>query len=166
MYLNISSPPGLIRMSVCALFLVLALPWTVRAEVGEQDGLPAPGATDTASDESPSGMVAFFMQSACPSGWVVADYATGRLLVGITDTEKYDLQKTVGDEMKDATAPAHDHEYQTTVKLPSKKISAAGGANSQGGKKGTYDVPDSPPGTTETSNGQLPYIQLTVCEKQ
>jgi hypothetical protein len=69
---------------------------------------------------------------------------------------------TVGTAMASQIAPTHQHTYTTTVTLNSKNIALANGDNEQGAKKGDYKVG----GTTEPSTSNLPFIQLTVCQKQ
>jgi hypothetical protein len=129
-------------------------------------GQPAAAIAQT-TDQTPAGMVAFFMASGCPAGWSVATIAQGRLLLGITNPAG--LGVTAGPPLADGTAPVHLHAYQTTVALSSKHISAAHGANHQGAQNGSYDVPSNPPGQTDGGTGavsNLPFIQLVVCQKQ
>jgi len=120
-------------------------------------------------DQTPNGMVAFFMTSGagCPPGWAVATAAQGRLLLGVTDGDS--VGASVGTPLAAQTAPLHVHSYQTAVTLDEKKIAAIHCCNNQGAKNGDYTVPDNAPGTTnggvgETSN--LPFIQLVACQKQ
>jgi hypothetical protein len=105
-------------------------------------------------------MVAFFMTQTCPNGWVVPASVQGRLIVGVNDASNVGLK--VGTAMESQTPPTHQHAYATTVTLNSKDIALANGENEQGAKKGDYKVG----GTTEPSTSNLPFIQLTVCQKQ
>lgn len=112
------------------------------------------------ADSTPPGMVAFFMTETCPAGWFVPASAQGRLIVGVTDASAVGL--TVNAPMASGTAPTHQHGYSTTVNLNRKNIALANGSNNQGAKKGNYPVS----GTTEPAASDLPFIQLTVCQKQ
>jgi hypothetical protein len=123
-------------------------------------GSAASPSSQQVSDTTPPGMVAFFMTQTCPTGWAVPASVQGRLIVGVNDASNVGL--TVGTAMASQTAPAHQHAYSTTVTLNSKNIALANGDNEQGAKKGDYKVG----GTTESSTSNLPFIQLTVCQKQ
>ena len=118
------------------------------------------------TDLTPQGMLAFFLQTGCPDGWSVAEYASGRVLVAITDLDRYNLLGTVGEPMANATAPVHTHDYHTTLSVNKKSIAAANGSNRQGGGSGDYNVPRDNDGLTEGSDSGMAYIQLTICEKQ
>ena len=126
----------------------------------------APQTNSQGVDSTPPGMVAFFMTEACPAGWAVPASAQGRLIVGVNDASLVGLM--VNPPMGNMTPPTHQHVYSTTVNLNRKKIALANGSNKQGAKKGDYPVG----GTTEPSPSKpnqeegLPFIQLTVCQKQ
>jgi hypothetical protein len=117
-------------------------------------------------DATPPAMVAFFMTETCPTGWVIPASAQGRLIIGVNDASAVGLM--VNTAMGDMTPPTHQHGYSTTVNLNRKNIALANGSNKQGAKKGNYTVG----GTTEPSPSGpndaqgLPFIQLTICQKQ
>lgn len=111
-------------------------------------------------DSTPPGMVAFFMTEACPAGWLAPASAQGRLIFGVNDAAAVGL--TVNPAMGSMAPPAHRHGYSTKVNLNRKNIALANGSNKQGAKKGDYTVG----GTTKASDPNLPFIQLTVCQKQ
>jgi hypothetical protein len=123
-----------------------------------------PADSSTTTDDTPPGMVALFMTENCPTGWVIPDKAPGRLIVGVTNG---DVGVTVNDPMTSMGVPAHQHKYETTVSLGRKNIALANGKNRQGARHGKYSVE----GTTVSSAlnpsfMNLPFIQLTVCQKQ
>ena len=123
-----------------------------------------PSASST-TDSTPPGMVAFFMTETCPAGWVIPENVPGRLIVGVTDGVA--VGKTVNSPMASMTVPEHQHKFKTTVTLSSKKIALANGGNRQGARHGKYPVE----GTTDSSAKNpsimnLPFIQLTICQKQ
>ncbi|MCA9457651.1 MAG: hypothetical protein KC587_13375, partial [Nitrospira sp.] len=78
---------------------------------GGISALSPQSASAQATDTSPAGMVAFFPQSQCPTGWEPAPYAQGRLLLGATDLTNYDLEKTVGTPLTNLQAPVHQHAF-------------------------------------------------------
>lgn len=132
--------------------------------------LPAVAVAQPA-DETPSGMVAFFMFSGagCPAGWTAYAPAAGRLILAVTDPQAVGIAQ--GDPMPDRAAPVHTHTFQTTVTITQKEIEAETGKNNHDGARSdqTPAVPDNPPGTTNGGTGEstnLPFIQLAVCEKQ
>lgn len=108
------------------------------------------------------GTVAFFGSdtASCPDGWAQADYAMGRLVVGVTDTLA--VGKLVGKPLADQEDRTHSHGFATAVDLPYKSIAAADGANNEGARAEMVPVA----GTTDPSPSGLPFIQLLVCEKQ
>lgn len=114
-----------------------------------------------AADGSPTGMVAFFNGSACPSGWSTASYATGRLVVAINQGKEVKAQ--VGKQLQDREDREHDHGYSTTIDLSHKSISAISGCCNNQGAKDTDSNTAS--GTTNKSASGLPFTQLVICEK-
>ena len=123
-------------------------------------GLATAGDADTA--DVPPGIVAFFgaADSRCPPGFRVPQEASGRLLVGATAADA--VGKTVGKPLADQEDRTHVHAFTTQVELPYKSISAADGPNSQGAAARTYTDKS----TTAPAASGLPFVQLTVCEKQ
>ncbi len=119
----------------------------------------------TATDTSPTGMVAFFPQNACPDGWEPATYAQGRLLLGVTDLTTYTLGKQVGTALTDLIAPSHDHSFAATLTLSEHKLKYGdcGGSTKGGAKKGDYTV-NGP--TLSGGDTGLPLFQMLACEKQ
>jgi hypothetical protein len=121
------------------------------------------------TDETPSGMVAFFMMSGatCPTGWAIPQAAQGRLLLGVTDSSR--VGGTVGTPLGDQAQPLHLHTFQTTLPAAGAGIDANYCCNDIGAQSGTYTVPDDAPGKTnggQTDSANLPFIQLLVCQKQ
>lgn len=119
-----------------------------------------------ASDTTPSGMVAFFMLSQCPTGWATATEAQGRLLLGVTNGNN--IKVAVGTPLANATAPTHQHAYQTSVSVVyfDQWLGVGGYSDATHAAVGTYPVPDNPPGATDASIANLPLVQLLVCRKQ
>jgi hypothetical protein len=150
------------------LLLVCAALCVQRAVLHAQSpaGSPRPDKTtvqtvaSTSTDATPPGMVAFFMTETCPEGWVIPDKAPGRLIVGVTDPSAVGVTKNPA--LSNGATPAHDHVYATTVKIGSKKIALANGSNKQGARHGNYPVNS----VTDAATLDLPFIQLTICQKQ
>lgn len=123
--------------------------------------LCAAPAAYSADTDAPTGTVAFFNLTACPSGWKVADYATGRLVVATTDGAKLRVQ--LGTPLGNQEDRTHTHTYATSVNVDNKSISGANSCcNTQAASATSYPVK----GTTQESTTGLPFIQLTICEKQ
>lgn len=118
--------------------------------------------SDPRGDGVLPGTVAFFGSdiTACPEGWAEADYATGRLVVGVIDEPA--VGKVVGKPLANQEDRTHAHAFSAAVDLAYKPVAAGDGANNQGAKSGSYEVM----GATEPSPTGLPFIQLLVCEKQ
>jgi hypothetical protein len=119
-------------------------------------------------DQTPSGMVAFFMMAGttCPSGWTAPPEGQGRLILGVTDPARVGQQ--VGSPLADQTPPAHSHSFQTMISLGVYNVALAGGPNSDAAGAQTDNVPSSPPGTTNGGTADpsnLPFIQLVACRK-
>src|SRR5262245_16731655 len=110
---------SLVAISAAALFLPTA-------------ALGGPG-----DDGIPRGMLAFFAGdvAGCPAGWQPADYAAGRLVVGVTDASGVGV--TVGTPLADQEDRAHAHPYSGSVTLASLSIAGADGSNNQGAQSGT-----------------------------
>lgn len=115
-----------------------------------------------AADQSPQGMVAFFMTDTggCPDGWRAPDLARGRAFVG-TDTTA-NLGVTVADAMRDRQPPQHHHSLVLTYHLKSKAIAAGAGNNHEGASAGTKSF-DAETSRSESGWG---FTQLVACEKQ
>lgn len=131
-------------------------------------GLSAALLSGSASGEGPAddgvapGTVAFFGSETgiCPEGWAPADYAMGRLVVGVIEEKAVGRQ--VGTPLADQEDRTHEHAYMASVDLPYKAVAAASGGNSQGAKAQAYTVTE----TTDPAVSGLPFIQLLACEKQ
>lgn len=119
-------------------------------------------AGDGESTDVPVGTVAFFGRAdgTCPAGWRAADQAQGRLLVGTTTAA--DVGKVVGTPLSDQEDRTHTHAFSATVDVPYKSISAADGPNRQGAASKKYMAS----GPSKPAPSGLPFVQLTVCEKQ
>jgi len=139
---------------------------------------------DTLSGASaPTGQVAFFQLSSCPTGWTELTAARGRYLVGMPGSGT--LSASVGTALTDQENRAvgqHNHTATSTVTDPGHThtggVSASGDATSS---TGSYDLVDGVPttgssttgitvGTTVNNSGSVagtnaPYIQLLVCKK-
>lgn len=110
------------------------------------------------ADEAPRGMVAFVEGSSCPTGWVPANIAAGRLLVG-TD-QMTAVGRVVGEPLTPEEDRAHDHTLTgAALSLPYKSISAADGSNNSGASSGAQPVT----GTVAAATSGLPLVQLTAC---
>jgi hypothetical protein len=116
---------------------------------------------DPADDGVAPGTMAFFGSEtgACPDGWAPAEYAMGRLVVGVV--EEASVGRLVGKPLTDQEDRIHTHKFTTAVPLADKAIAAADGANSQGAKAQEYTLE----GATDPSPSGLPFIQLLACEK-
>jgi hypothetical protein len=113
-----------------------------------------------AQDATPSTMVAYFTSQGCPAGWTIAAPARGRLIVAANTAATNGIQ--VGNPLSPATPPRHSHRYTATFNLPRLGIAAGDCCNGTGAKAGSYTHSS----WSNTSNGELPYVQLTVCQKQ
>lgn len=138
------------------MFITIGLSTALLSGRAKGEAFPPP------DDGIAQGTVAFFGgdQGGCPSGWKVADYAMGRLVVGVV--EEPSVGKTVGVPLADQEDRAHIHAYAADVPLAYKAIAAADGANNQGAAAQTAMVT----GQTEPSVSGLPFVQLVVCEKE
>jgi hypothetical protein len=117
-------------------------------------------ATAPAGDSSPSGMVAFFMTTLCPSGWTVPAAVQGRSVVGVIDPKTVGV--VVGTPMANQNAPTHSHTFTGSMTMDSKEVSAAHCCNNSAAAAKTYSVP----GTLNANTANLPFMQLVVCQKQ
>jgi hypothetical protein len=113
------------------------------------------------SDQSPSGMVAFFSANQCPAGWSSAQNAQARLVLGVTTPSSVGVQ--VGDSV---VGLVHGHGYSTQVTIPGRHVRAAHGSNHDGAHNGTYTVPDGGAGAIDDTAAAVPFVMLTVCQKQ
>lgn len=121
----------------------------------------APAAAATADPDVPKGAVAFFNLAACPSGWEPAAYAAGRLLLVTTDAAR--VGKQTGSPLGNLEDRQHDHTYTATVYVNNRRISGVdGGGNDSAAEAKIYDFS----GTTKPGTTRLPFVQLTICEKQ
>ena len=116
----------------------------------------------SSSDEIsvPVGMVSFFFSPniTCPDNWKEAQYASGRLIMGVTDPQL--VGTTIGTAIKDRTVPTHDHTFTGNIIIPDKSSATVGGSNKGVGQKGTYPIR----GTTGLGGLELPFVQIKVCE--
>ena len=135
--------------ALVSALLAAAWPGSVSGEPPFDDGVP-------------TGTVAFFGPDVvhCPPGWVSADAASGRLIVGVTAGAEVGVQ--VGVRLGDREDRSHAHAFTGMVELPSKSISGADGSNSQGAQGGSYPVS----GASDPASTGLPFAQLFMCEKQ
>ena len=144
-------PRFALNLAACAIFIVSAVGWVAVAAAG--------------ADGTPSGMVAFFTSADCPSGWSTAGIAQGRAVVAVQLGSE--VGKTTGAPLADKTAPTHGHAYKTDLDLPYKKVALASCSHGltcgkSAAKAGSYTVG----GNTDNATSGLPFIQLTVCQKQ
>ncbi len=119
---------------------------------------PVPAAT---TDAVPAGTVAFFngIDDGCPSGWSVPVGASGRLVVGVTVGNT--VGGTVGPALSEGEDPTHKHDFETTVKIKKKGVTALNSCcNHSGAKKTNLDLE----GKTDESTSGLPFVQLLICE--
>lgn len=110
-----------------------------------------------------AGMVSFIdnPHSKCPQGWAEVIDAKGRLILGTTDPAL--VGKTQGTPMQDQTPPLHQHDFTIGVQLKFEPVVALSGLNySLTGANTEYTAS----GTAAASDGNLPYMQLLVCEQQ
>ncbi|HLJ86067.1 MAG TPA: hypothetical protein VKZ53_04550 [Candidatus Angelobacter sp.] len=113
------------------------------------------------TDDTPSGMVAVFTTPSCPAGWVIPANAQGRLMVGVTDPTTVGV--TVNDPIANQTDPTHGHNPITgSSNFDSKSIAAANCCNTQGAASGTQQAT----AQVVPTGSNLPFIQLSVCQKQ
>ena len=117
-------------------------------------------ARESAGDGTPQGMVAFFLDGACPAGWSSADLARGRMIVGVTNPAS--VRKTVGVALTDKQVPVHQAKYSGAVTVGTQDLKADGGPNHDGTSPEAYALS----GDTKANDTKLPFIQLVVCEKQ
>ena len=137
---------------LCCLGFVAVAIW--------QAPLAQAGDADTA--DVPPGTVAFFgsADSRCPMGWRILADSPGRLLVGVTAPDA--IGKSVGKPLSDQEDRTHQHAFSAAVELPYKSISAADGPNGQGAGAKKYSTQ----GDSDPATSGLPFVQLTLCEKQ
>lgn len=103
-------------------------------------------------------MVAHFAgRPACPSGWVRATEAEGRMLVGAPSVD--DVGDTVGTPLASLEDRTHGHGFSFSFNLGSKSISGAGGGNNSGASAGDHTIS----GNTTASSSGLPFVQLLPC---
>jgi hypothetical protein len=118
-----------------------------------------------APDQTPSGMVAFFMMSgtACPSGWTAPPEVQGRLILGLTDPARVGQQ--VGSPLADQTPPGHDHTYTNVALTLSDRDLMLDDwcCNSDGAGQQTINLSGTAGSPSDASN--LPFIQLVACRK-
>ncbi|MDT3776413.1 hypothetical protein PJI16_02425 [Nitrospira sp. MA-1] len=137
--------------------------------LGTVNALLPQSASAQATDTSPAGMVAFFPQSQCPTGWEPAPYAQGRLLLGVTDSTMYDLAKTVGTPLTNLTAPAHQHDFTASVSLPEKQLNTGDCGSFEHDTQHRTDTTHYYTVKGTTLNGgssDLPLFQMLACEKK
>ena len=109
----------------------------------------------------PAGMVAFLncdTCTVCPSGWKVADYATGRLLMATVDPTM--VLQTGGTPIIGDEGPGHDHTYTLEINVPEKAGCDLNDVNGFA-YNGIYQTS----GTSAHAADPYPYIQLLACEK-
>jgi len=120
-----------------------------------------PDASTSYLQRIPTSTLAFTAGDSCPSGWVRAQQAEGRLLVGAVEAD--DVGVTAGDPYGDRETRLHGHGYSTSVALPGSGIAAASGCcNDDPGRAGTHPVT----GTTSSASDELPRLQQLLCQKQ
>ncbi|MDR4460021.1 MAG: hypothetical protein MRJ67_05825 [Nitrospirales bacterium] len=137
--------------------------------VGTISALSSQSASAQATDTSPAGMVAFFPQSQCPTGWEPAPYAQGRLLLGATDLTTYDLAKTVGTPLTNLQAPVHQHAFTVPLNLSEKELKNGDCGGSTGNCQHKSDSSHNYTVKGTTLNGgssDLPLFQMLACEKK
>ncbi|MCA9458680.1 MAG: hypothetical protein KC587_18590, partial [Nitrospira sp.] len=137
--------------------------------LGAVSALAPQSASAQATDTSPGGMVAFFPQSQCPTGWEPAPYAQGRLLLGATDLTTYDLAKTVGTPLTNLQAPVHQHAFTVPLNLPEKELKNGDCGGSTGNCQHKSDSSHNYTVKGTTLNGgssDLPLFQMLACEKK
>ena len=119
-------------------------------------------ATDSSrTDGTPSGMVAFFTTTSCPTGWNVATNVQGRAVVAVQNSS--DLGVMIGTPLQDMAALGHVHSYTTDITLPNKHAAlATGGSDDSYAKSGKYTIS----GDLQEATSNLPFIQLVVCQKE
>ena len=119
-------------------------------------------ATDSSrTDGTPSGMVAFFTTTSCPTGWNVATNVQGRAVVAVQNSS--DLGVMIGTPLQDMAALGHVHSYTTDITLPNKHAAlATGGSDDSYAKSGKYTIS----GDLQEATSDLPFIQLVVCQKE
>ncbi len=108
----------------------------------------------------PKGTVAFFNKLGCPIGWKIADYASGRLIVAVTDGST--VGNPVGTALTNAENREHQHDYSGTVSLSNRSIKALSSCcNDRVTKRGDHSYS----GITEGHTSGLPFVQFPICEK-
>ncbi len=112
--------------------------------------------------EVPTGLVAFFDATACPSGWKIASYASGRLIVAVSDGDA--VGKTVVEEpLGNIENRTHQHAYSGEIKIGSRSITAVNGCcNDRVTGSGDHGYS----GFTEPAASGLPFVQFPICEKE
>ncbi len=148
-------PHGKRAPSRALMFITIGLSTALLSGSALGEAFPDP------DDGIAKGSVAFFSAETglCPSGWKVADYAMGRLVVGAASEAA--VGKSVGLPLGDQEDRTHVHSYNTNVDLPYKSVAAADGANNQGAAAQTLMLS----GQSEPATSGLPFVQLVVCEK-
>jgi hypothetical protein len=80
----------------------------------------SPAVNAESTPPSPSHMVAFFPDTACPEGWSSASYLHGRAPLAVSSPAATPTQ--VGSAMANISAPTHQHDYQGSINLPGKSL--------------------------------------------
>lgn len=125
-------------------------------------GTDAAGQDAGQDDGIPSGTVAFFAGTNCPTGWTRPDYAKGRMVVAVVDGGNVGV--TVGTPLGDQEDRKHQHGHSGSVQLLKKGIAANRGfLSSSGTEAQTYSTAGN--GQQDAAPSGLPFVQLLACEK-
>ncbi len=117
----------------------------------------APGGS--APGPVPSGLVASFTASSCPSGWSPATAAAGRLVVGAADGSGVGVQ--VGIPLGDQEDRSHSHGVSLNLQPPVKSVAGANGGNGQAADNAATEA-SSQSGAAASG---MPFVQWQACQK-
>lgn len=146
-------------------------------EPGAKGDKGAPGNDATA----PGGMIAYFNQSQCPSGWTEVVSARGRYVVGLVQGGTLAAQvgtaltnqqnRAVGQHTHAVIDPGHAHVVDYDTEQLANLGNTIGGTKQQGGSdSGTKNTRTAFTGISIANAGTVPgtnapYIQLLTCRK-
>jgi hypothetical protein len=129
------------------------------ADGGGDDVVVPDAAEDAVGDGFPTGAIAFFLDTQCPTGWELHADAVGRTIVPSPGPEAGEV---VGTPLAANEQRGHSHAVEVGVDLGSVSFAGVAGEANHGVARG-----GAVEGATATDSAVAtpPYAQLLVCEK-